>query len=89
MVILSDVDEFMMEQEEQWKFDKDEHPELKREDEFVELNLATFEEFVGPSMRERGLTFAHGVTRRMCEENGLLPPMFRITRVSKADMSHL
>jgi len=89
MVILSDVDEFMMDQEEQWKFDKDENPELKREDEFVELNLATFEGIVGPSMRERGLTVAHGVTRRMCEENGLLPPMFRITRVSKEDMSEL
>eukprot|EP00956_Cyclotella_meneghiniana_P004247 scaffold5201_cov42-Cyclotella_meneghiniana.AAC.1 len=40
-------------------------------------------------MRERGLTVARGVTRRMCEENQLLPPMFRITRVSKADMSEL
>lgn len=89
MMMLSDVDQFMMDQDDQWKFDKGERPELKREDEFVKLNLETFEEFVGPSMRERGLTVAHGVTRRMCEENGLLPPLFRITRVSEEEMSEL
>ena len=39
MMTLSDVDQFMMDQDEQWKFDKGERPELKREDEFVKLNL--------------------------------------------------
>ena len=88
MVNLDNLDEFMLEQEEEWDHDKAERPELRREDEFVELDLHTFEEVVGPSLRDRGLTVASGITRRLIEDDCVLPPL-RITRVRERDMSEL
>lgn len=88
MVNLDNLDEFILDQEEEWDRDKEQRPELRRDNEFVELDLHTFEELVGPSLRERGLTVASGITRRLAQDDCVLPP-FRITRVREEDMHEL
>lgn len=88
MVDLTSKD-FLVEQEEEWQWDVEMHGEdskLQREEEFVALDIDTVEKVV-LSLNDKDLCIASGVLRRVVEH--ICPPIIRITRVPKDEMSEL
>ena len=88
LMTLDDHESFMIEQDMGFLDDVDigDVQLSQRENEFVKLDMATIVE-VGQSLRDRNLTIASCVTRRLVE--GYCPPVIRITRLDDTDMEEL
>lgn len=84
MMIIFDDNEFMCSQEDEWQHDLLDDPNLKREDEFVELKPDTIIELVA-SLKDRDIHIASGVLRRILTHTAY-PTEVRITRLTDDEM---
>lgn len=84
MMVIFDDNEFMNLQEDEWQRDLLDDPNLKREDEFVELKPDTIIELVA-SLKDRDIHIASGVLRRILTHTPY-PPEVRITRLPDDEM---
>lgn len=87
MMVFFDMGDFLNRQHEEWLEDLERHPELKREDQFFNLEKDNMVELAA-KLRDKDLHLASGVIRRVVQDNPF-PPCLKVTRLENYEMSDL